>query len=77
MREKWNKERLQRRYNRVTKNALDRGFTAEELKKPYLDELSRQTKSSRILHMIGLAYYLGQLRAIQDIDESFTPVVLD
>ena len=77
MREKWNKEQLQRRYNRVTKNALDRGFTAEELKKPYLDELSRQTKSSRILHMIKLAYYLGQLRAIQDIDESFTPVVLD
>ena len=77
MYERWNKERLQRRYARVLKDAKERGFSDEDLERPYLTRLSHQTKSKRILDMVELAYYLGQLRAIRDIDEGYTPIVLD
>jgi len=74
----WNDEKLKRHYDRTLKHAKeDRySFTEEELSNPYLDKLSHQTKSSRIMRMITLAYYLGKLKGIQEIDEGKTPVVL-
>lgn len=75
----WNDEKIKRHYERVLKDAKrDRcNFTDEELEHPYLDKLSHQTKSRRIMRMITLAYYLGKLKGIQEIDEGKTPIVLD
>ena len=74
----WNDEKLKRHYDRTLKHTKDDRyeFTDEELEKPYLDKLSHQTKSNRIMRMITLAYYLGKLKGIQEIDEGKTPVVL-
>lgn len=69
---RWNQKRFEREYQRVIDDAKYRGFTDDELKKPYLTKLNHQTKSRRIFRMIELAYYLGQLRAVRDIDEGYT-----
>lgn len=74
MKKNWNKEQLKRRYERILEEAERRGFNTEELESPFLGKLSRRTSSARIMSMISLAYYLGQLRAIQDIDEGYTPI---
>lgn len=50
------------------------GFTDDEVESPYLDKLSHQTGSPRIIRMIRLAYTLGQLRSISQIDEGKTPI---
>jgi len=75
---KWNDEKIKRHYNRTLEHAKrDRfNFTDEELSNPYLDKLSHQTKSGRIMRMVTLAYYLGKLKGIQEIDEGKTPIVL-
>lgn len=75
----WNDEKIKRHYERVLKDVKrDRyNFTDEELESPYLDKLSYQTKSSRIMRMITLAYHLGKLKGIREIDEGKTPIVLD
>lgn len=73
---RWNKESLKRFYDRIYSEALDRGFTQEELESPYLTKLSKQTASPRILRMISLAYYLGELRGISCVDEGLTPVTM-
>ena len=74
----WNDEKLKRHYDRTLKHAKDDryNFTDDELSNPYLDKLSNQTRSSRIMRMITLAYYLGKLKGIQEVDEGKTPVVL-
>lgn len=72
----WNDECLKRQYERVKRQAIDYGFTEDELKSPYLDKLSHLTKSCRISKMITLAYYLGWLRGISYVDEGKTPVTL-
>lgn len=74
----WNDEKIKFHYNRVLKDVKrDRfNFTDDELSNPYLDKLSHQTKSSRIMRMVTLAYYLGKLKGIQEIDEGKTPIVL-
>lgn len=74
----WNDEKLKRHYDRALKHAKeDRyNFTDEELEHPYLDKLSHQTKSSRIMRMVTLAYYLGKLKGIREVDEGKTPIVL-
>ena len=74
----WNDEKIKRHYDRTLKDAKrdSYNFTDEELEHPYLDKLSHQTKSSRIMRMVTLAYYLGKLKGIQEIDEGKTPVVL-
>ncbi|MCE5220198.1 MAG: hypothetical protein LLF98_02725 [Clostridium sp.] len=74
----WNDEKLKRHYDRTLKHAKDDRyeFTDEELEKPYLDKLSHQTKSNRIMRMITLAYYLGKLKGVREVDEGKTPVVL-
>lgn len=75
---KWNDKQLKKHYERNLRYAkADRyNFTDEELEKPYLDKLSHQTKSSRILRMISLAYTLGKLKGIKEIDEGKTPISL-
>lgn len=73
---RWNKEQLKRRYERILGEAKGKGFTDEELESPYLDKLSHQTGSKRIMRMIELAYYLGELRSVRDVDEGYTPVTL-
>ena len=75
---KWNDEKIKRHYERVLKDAKrDRyNFTDEELESPYLDKLSHQTRSSRIMRMVTLAYYLGKLKGVREVDEGKTPIVL-
>lgn len=74
---RWNDNKLKRHYDRILEDAKKRKFTDEELASPYLDKLSHQTKSPRIMRMIELAYYLGKLKGVKEIDEGKTPVVLD
>ena len=52
--------------------SLDEDF----LKTPTLEGWKFNTKSARIWNMIRLAYDLGRMRAIKDIDEGKTPVTL-
>jgi hypothetical protein len=75
---KWNDEKLQKHYDRTLKYAKDGlyEFTDDELERPYLDKLSHQTKSSRIMRMITLAYILGKLKGIKEIDEGKTSITL-
>lgn len=74
----WNDERLQKHYERIKRYAKNDHwkFTDEELESPYLDKLSHQTKSLRIMRMVTLAYHLGELRGIRSVDEGKTPVIL-
>ena len=77
MKKTWNKERLERKYLRVVENAKEQyGFTDEELANPYLDKLSHQTKSPRISRMILLAYILGKLSMIQEIDSGYNQIAM-
>jgi hypothetical protein len=61
--------RYQKMYADIKKEALQKGFSEEDLRRHYLDKLSKQTKSPRIMRMITLAYYLGWLRGIRFCDE--------
>jgi len=74
----WNKETNKRKYERTKEEAKKSSFkfTDEELAHPYLDKLSHQTKSYRIMRMITLAYYLGKMKGISEVDEGLTPVTL-
>lgn len=77
---KWNNKKYERHYNRIKENALDNPkyeFTEEELSSPYLDSISHQTRSYRIMRMVVLAYYLGKLKGIREVDAGETPVTLD
>ena len=77
MKKQWNKGMLKRRYDLIVEQAKEKdNFTDEELSTPYLDKLSHKTKSPRIIRMIILAYTLGRMRAIQDIDDGFNEVTL-
>lgn len=71
----WNDEKIKRIFDREMCYAKEE-FTEIELKSLYLDELSKLTKSGRILHMIKLAYTLGKLKGIMIVDEMKTPVKL-
>ena len=62
-------KRYEEMYGRLKQDALNEGFSEEDLEKCYLDKLSKQTKSPRIAKMIKLAYYLGWLRGIKYCDE--------
>lgn len=77
MKYKWNDELIKKHYERTLRYAKEEhwGFTDNELDNPYLSKLNKQTKSKRILRMISLAYTLGKLKGIQEIDESKTPIV--
>lgn len=78
MKKHWNKETNKRRYERTMEDAKKSSFrfTDEELAHPYLDKLSHQTKSYRIMRMITLAYYLGKMKGISEVDEGLAPVTL-
>ena len=78
MKKHWNKETNKRKYERTKEEAKKSSFkfTDEELAHPYLDKLSHQTKSYRIMRMITLAYYLGKMKGISEVDEGITPVTL-
>ena len=75
---RWNDEKLKRCYEIVLEHAKRDSykFTDEELESPYLDKLSHQTKSTRIMRMIALAYWLGKLKGVREVDEGKTPIVL-
>lgn len=74
MKQHWNDPVLRRKYERLLDTAKREGFTDDELESPYLDKLSHQTSSPRIMRMIRLAYTLGQLRGISQVDEGKTPI---
>lgn len=62
-------KRYQIMYEDIKQDAVKDGFSLEDLDKHYLDKLSKQTKSKRIIRMIRLAYWLGWLRGIKHCDE--------
>lgn len=64
-------KRHEKLYNRIREDAIKKGFTDEETSTPYLDRLSKQTKSPRIMRMISLAYRLGEMRGVKMCDELF------
>jgi hypothetical protein len=66
---RFNDERYQKMYENIKRDAMKEGYSEEDLEKPYLDKLSKQTKSVRIMKMIRLAYWLGWLRGIKFCDE--------
>lgn len=66
---KFNDERYRELYENIKRDAISDGFSEEDLEKPYLDRLSKQTKSVWIMTMIRLAYWLGWLRGIKFCDE--------
>lgn len=69
---KLNNPRIERLIQWVKDNAKRlNNFTDQDLEYPYLDKLSHQTKSPRIMRMISLAYYLGQIRGLRMCDEMF------
>lgn len=74
---KWNDDKLRRMYDQIRERAIKDGIPNEEMSTHYLDRLSHQTKSPRIIRMIRIAYYLGWLRGIAYVDEMQTPVTLD
>lgn len=62
----WNDIKLKKRFFKI-KNDLQKEsykYKDYEMESYYLDYLSHQTKSNRIMRMITLAYYLGRLREI-------------
>lgn len=72
---KWNDKKIKMHFDRTLKHIKqDYDFTDEELERLYLDKLSHQTKSHRIIRMITLAYCLGKLKGIQEVDEGKTPI---
>ena len=73
---KWNDTQIEKMYNKIKKEAQERGIPEERLLLPYLNKLSKETKSARILKMIEEAYYLGMLRGIHYVDEMKTPIFL-
>lgn len=73
----WYNKHLESRFNRIKEEALKRGHTEEDLQVLFLNKLNKKTKSVRIRKMIELAYYLGQLRAIKDVNEGYTPITID
>lgn len=74
----WNNDKLKNKYKveyeRAKRDKFN--FTEDELSSPYLDKLSHQTNSIRILRMITLAYYLGKLRMIEEIDDGKSLVTM-
>lgn len=72
---RWNDDRLRRRYEKIAeKSKEDYSLDEDYFKTPTLEGWKFKTKSPRIWNMIRLAYDLGRMRAIKDIDEGKTPV---
>lgn len=78
MKKHWNREQNKNKYLRTVEEAKRNKykFTDKELEHPYLDALSHQTKSARIMRMITLAYYLGKMKGISEVDEGLTIVTI-
>lgn len=75
---KWNDEKLRKRYERVREHAKEEHSLDEEyFKTPTLESWKFKTKSARIWSMIRLAYDLGRMRAIKDIDEGKTLIKIN
>lgn len=69
---KWNDEHLEEIYRRIERDTLNcPNYEANEetVKTPTLESWKFATKSARIWGMIQLAYNLGRMRALKDIDE--------
>lgn len=74
---RWNDEKLKKRYDRIKERMKeDYGLDEECLKTPTLESWKFNTKSVRIWSMIRIAYDLGSMRAIKDIDEGKTPITM-
>lgn len=74
---RWNDEKLKRRYEKIKEKAeKDYALDEDFFKTPTLEGWKFKTKSPRIWSMIYLAYDLGRMRAIKDIDEGKTTVTM-
>lgn len=49
-------------------------YTAENIEELSIDTLLKRTKSTRITHMVKLAYTLGKLRGIRTLNEGRTKI---
>jgi hypothetical protein len=71
----WNDKNLEKRYNRVKENAMQSPniafmrYNENFFSAPTLESWKFNTKSARQWQRIELAYALGQMRAIKDIDD--------
>jgi hypothetical protein len=71
----WNDKKLEKRYNHIKVNAMKTpniafmGFNENFFETPTLESWKFNTKSARQWQRIELAYALGQMRAIKDIDD--------
>ena len=78
----WNDAKLKKRYERVKEQAMSdyhipyQGNNEHYFETPTLESWKFPTKSARIWQLIYLAYALGRMRAIKDIDEGKTPISL-
>ena len=69
---KWNDEYLEKKYRiieRDTLNCPNYETTENTVKTPTIESWKFKTNSARIWGMIQLAYNLGRMRGIKDIDE--------
>lgn len=68
---KFNSLRYEKQYQKLLTDVLDRGFTLQDLmpRYQYLNNPKLKTKSTRIAKMCELAYFLGMLREIRELDE--------
>jgi len=76
---KWNDNGLRKKYERIETEVLESksyDATEETVETPTLESWKFKTKSVRIWSMIHLAYQLGRMRAIKDIDGGKTPVTM-
>lgn len=69
---KWNDKNLEKRYKRIERDTLNcpnYEATEDTVKTPTLESWKFKTNSARIWGMIQLAYNLGRMQSLRDIDE--------
>lgn len=74
----WNDEKLHRCHDKILNELKKSSFkyTDEEYKSYFLDYISHQTKSLRVMRLVTLAWYLGRLRQICALDDGKSKVTL-
>lgn len=71
---KFNCRHCELAYKRIAQRAKNNNI---DISHPYIDKISKETKSSRILSLIERAYYLGIARGILTVDSGHNKIVLD
>jgi hypothetical protein len=69
MKEKWNHAVFEEEYRKIQLEALNKGYKESELADLKMENLLLQTNSPRIVKMVSLAYTLGRLRELEELDD--------